>query len=405
MLWTLLAGGPLVAQAEDWPRWRGPDLNGISKETAWSTTWPASGPKTLWKASVGTGFASISVAQGRAYTTGNQGDRDTIYAFDAATGREVWKHSYDCPLDPRYYEGGTSATPTVDGDRVYSISRKGHVFCLEAATGRVVWTKNVNDELGLKGAAETPEWGYAGSPLVQGDRLILNVGTAGLALNKQDGKVVWTTGKTRSGYATPLPLTIGNEAALAVFGATALYAVSAKDGRTLWSYGWKTSYDVNAADPIVSGDRIFISSGYGHGATVLSFTAQGATQVWENKELRNQLNSSVLIDGHLYGMDGDHGNKSSSFRCLDFATGAVKWTEKTVRPGGLIASGRNLIAIGDGGELVVAEASPAGFKAIARAQVLGGKCWTAPTLSHGRIYVRNSKGDLVCVDVSAADRK
>jgi len=391
--------------AFDWPRWRGPDLNGISKETGWSINWPAAGPKALWKAQVGIGFASVSVAQGRVFTTGNRNNQDTIYAFEAKTGREIWKHAYDSPLDPRYYEGGTSATPTIDGDRVYSLGRKGHAFCLDAATGKVIWSKNLNEELGLKGADETPEWGYAGSPLVQDNLLILNVGTAGIALEKATGRVAWSTGKSKAGYATPVPLTLNGQPALAVFGAKAVYAIAPQDGRKLWSYPWETSYDVNAADPIVSGDRLFISSGYGHGAAVLQISATGATKVWENKNLRNQFNSSVLINGHLYGFDGDHGNRGSTLRCVEFATGTVKWTEKDVRPGALMAATDKLIVVGDAGELIIAEAQPAGFKALARAQVLGGKCWTTPLLSNGHIYVRNAKGDLVCLDVSGPTPK
>lgn len=399
-LLLLVAASPVGSAAgHDWPRWRGPSLNGISAETEWSAAWPAGGPTQMWKASVGTGFASVSVAQGRVFTTGNQNNQDTVYAFDAETGRLIWKHTYDCPLDPRYYEGGTSATPTVDGDRVFTLSRKGHLFCLDAASGKIAWEKNLNTELNLKSAAELPEWGYAGSPLVQENLLILNVGTAGLALDKSSGRMVWNTGKTRSGYATPVPFMAGSQPALAIFGAKAVHAVAPKDGRILWSYDWETSYDVNAADPIVNGDRMFISSGYGHGAAVLRFTASSATKVWENKDLRNQLNSSILMDGYLYGFDGDHGNRNSTLRCVDFATGQVKWTEKSLRPGGLTAAGKRLIAIGDSGELVIVEAAPDAFKAVARAQILGGKCWTSPVLSHGRIYARNAKGDLVCVDV------
>lgn len=404
---TLGSLHPSAARAagagQDWPRWRGPAMNGISTETGWSTAWPAAGPKQAWKASVGIGFASVAVAEGRVYTSGNQKDQDTIYAFDAATGKPLWQHSYACPLDPRYYEGGTSSTPTVDGDRVYTLSRKGHAFCFEAATGKVIWEKNLNDELGLKTfKEETPEWGYAGSPLIQGNHVIFNVGTAGAAFEKASGKAVWNTGKKLSGYATPVPFTVDGQAALAVFGAEAVHAVSLKEGKTLWSHPWKTSYDVNAADPIIDGNQMFISSGYGRGATLLKFTATGATKVWENKDLRNQFNSSVLLNGHLYGMDGNHGDRSSNLRCVEFATGKVKWTEKSVRPGGLMAAGSKLIAIGDTGELVVAEASPEGFKPLARAQVLGGKCWTTPVLSHGRIYCRNAKGDLVCLDVQGA---
>ena len=366
---VLLAfAGSTSAAVHDWYRWRGPDLNGISTETSWSTAWPSSGPKRLWKVSVGTGFSSLSVANGRVYTMGNRNDKDSVYAFDAESGREIWRHTYDCPLDPRYYEGGTSSTPTVDGDRVYTLSRKGHLFCLEAASGKVVWQKNIPEELRLgKSKDEAPEWGYAGSPLVQDQLLIVNVGTAGTALEKVSGKIVWTTGKTHSGYATPVPFVLDQSPALAIFGASGIHVINLPDGKRRWSYDWDTSYDVNAADPIVRSNRMFISSGYGRGAAVLEFTAAGATKVWENKELRNQISSSVLIRDHLYGMDGNNGDRGSSLRCLDFATGKVKWTEKSVRPGALMAAGDKLIVLNDSGELIVANASPDEFRALARA--------------------------------------
>jgi outer membrane protein assembly factor BamB len=393
---------PIGAANFDWHRWRGPDLNGISKETGWSATWPASGPKQLWKTSVGTGFSSVCVAEGRAYTMGNRKDKESVYCFDAATGAEVWQHTYDCDLDPRYYDGGPSATPTVDGDKVYALSRKGHLFCFDAASGKIDWQKNVNDELGLKVFKEnTPEWGYSGSPLVQGGKLILNVGTAGAAFDKSSGKVIWTTGKALSGYSTHVPFNVGAEAYLAVFGAKGAYAVALKDGKQLWEFPFETSYDVNAADPIISGNKVFVSAGYGHGAALFQFDGGQAAKIWENKNMRNQFNSCVLIDGHLYGMDGDHGSRGSALRCIEFATGKVKWTEPSVKPGALMAADGKLIIMSEPGELVVAQASPESFKALARAQVMGGKCWTTPVLSNRRIYCRNSKGDVVCVDVSA----
>ncbi|HWF18883.1 MAG TPA: PQQ-binding-like beta-propeller repeat protein, partial [Verrucomicrobiae bacterium] len=169
-IYLILAGTQASVYADDWYRWRGPNLNGISTETGWQTQWPDEGPKRLWKASVGMGFSSMTVSHGHLYTMGNDGDAtDTVYCLDAATGKPVWKHSYPCPLDPHFYEGGTSSTPIVDGDRVYSISRKGNLFCLDAATGKVIWSKNLPEELGC----EIPTWGFAGSALVEGDLLIL----------------------------------------------------------------------------------------------------------------------------------------------------------------------------------------------------------------------------------------
>ncbi len=168
LLGVFSAGAILVgasARGADWYRWRGPDLNGISTEKGWSANWPDEGPKKLWKTSVGTGFSSMSVSQGRVYTLGNDGSKtDTIYCFDAATGAPIWKHPYPCPLDPQWYEGGPSSTPTVDGDRVYVMSRKGDLFCLDAAKGDVIWKKNVHADWDM----EIPTWGFAGSPLVEG---------------------------------------------------------------------------------------------------------------------------------------------------------------------------------------------------------------------------------------------
>ena len=140
---AFLAVGASVAQAADWPNWRGPDHNGVSREADWYEKWPSRGPKRLWKASVGTGFAAVSVANGRVFTMGNRSARDQIIALDEATGDELWKHTYSEPLTPNLYDGGPNATPTVDGDYVYTLSKTGKAYCFEAATGDVVWTKDL----------------------------------------------------------------------------------------------------------------------------------------------------------------------------------------------------------------------------------------------------------------------
>ena len=172
---AFLVVGASVAQAADWPNWRGPDHNGVSRETDWYEKWPSRGPKRLWKASVGTGFAAVSVANGRVVTMGNRSARDQIIALDEATGDELWKHTYSEPLTPNLYDGGPNATPTVDGDYVYTLSKTGKAYCFEAATGDVVWTKDLKRLYN----AQVPSWGFASSPLIQGERVVYNVGTRG----------------------------------------------------------------------------------------------------------------------------------------------------------------------------------------------------------------------------------
>jgi outer membrane protein assembly factor BamB len=391
------------AHADDWPRWRGPDLNGISKETNWTTKWPKEGPKQLWKANVGLGFSSVAVANGRAFTMGNNNDQDTVFAFDADKGSLIWKQTYPCILDARFYEGGPSSTPTVDGDRVFTISKRGDVFCFEAANGKIVWKKNLIQELGLAVPSndQDPWWGFAGSPLVRGDLVILNAGSNGTALDRKDGRVVWTNGKGYCGYSTAVPFKQAGKDLVALAVAKSVVAVEEKTGKEIWLFPWETAYDVNGADPIISGDRIFISSAERHGCALLRMTGQHVERVYENKNMHNHFNPSVLINGFLYGMDGDAGH-GGGLRCLELATGAVKWTEKSTGTGALMAAGDKLIVQGERGELLVVPATPDAFNPLARAQVLGGKCWTTPVLANGRIYCRNSRGELVCVDVRTA---
>ena len=385
-----LALSVVAVTAADWPNYRGPNHDGISKETGWTTAWPADGPKVLWKAKVGLGFSAIVVAKGRAYTQGNTSDVDTIFCFDATTGTSIWKHSYAAPLDAKYYEGGTSATPTVEGDQVYTVSKRGILHCLSAADGKVIWTKNLQEELGAK----IPDWGFAGSVLIAGDLAIVNIGSAGTALDKKTGKVVWTSGTEESGYSTPVPIEVKDERAILLAIKRDVVAVKVKDGQELWRFPWKTQYDVNAADPMLVGNKVFVSSGYNHGGGVFDVSVSPAKEVWNNKNMRNHFASSVLWQGHLYGVD------ENQLRCLVFETGEVKWTDKVSGKGSLIIADGKLIVLTERGELLVANPSPDGFKPIARAQVIGGKCWSAPTLANGKIYCRTGPGDVVCVDVS-----
>lgn len=386
---AVVASFSLVSlQAEDWPMYRGPEQTGISKESV-NPKLIAGGATPVWKAAVGIGFSSMTVAAGRVYTMGNADAKDTVWCLDAAKGGVVWKHTYPEELTPNLYEGGPNATPTVSEGRVFTLSKTGKAFCFDAAKGTVIWEADLAKLTGAK----KPEWGYASSPLIEGALVIYNVGSGGVALNKQSGAVVWKTGADPSGYTTPVPFQQGNERLLVMVTAKTVLAFHPADGKPAWSHPWVTDYDINAADPIVSGNKVFVSSGYNHGASVFEVTDGKTKALWENKNLRNQFSSSILWKGFLYGMD------ESQFRCLDFATGEVKWTEKTTGKGSLLIANGQIVVLSEKGELLIADATPEGFKPAGRAQILGGKCWTAPVLANGHLYARNAKGDLVCVKV------
>jgi outer membrane protein assembly factor BamB len=384
----------LDSSAEDWPQWRGPDHNGISRESGWNFAWTPAGPKKVWSASVGIGFSSMAVATGRLFTLGNSNATDTVYCFDAETGAEIWKYSYPCPIDAEYYEGGPGSTPTVVGQQVFTLSKRGQVFCFEAATGKVIWQKDLMAELGVK----KPRWGFAGSPLVLNDLVIVNIGGAGTALEKATGKVAWKSGTEPSGYATPIPYRSGNESSVAVFSAKALVGVRARDGQELWRHDWVTRWDINATDPIITPDGIFISS-FDHGCALLQVSNGKPKTVWQNKNMANHFNSCVAVDGYLYGIHGNTDQPDRDLRCLDLKSGEVKWKYKGFGLGSVTIAGGKLIVLSDRGELTVASVSPQGFKPLAQAHVLGGKCWTVPVLANGRIYCRNAEGTLICLDV------
>ncbi len=390
----VLGVGLGLSRAEDWPQWRGPNQQGISKETGWLDRWPEGGPPVSWRANVGLGFSSIVVARARAFTLGHVDDADSVVCLDADTGKEVWRHSYPADLGDKFFEGGTTGTPTVDGDRVFTLGRWGDCFCFEAASGRVVWSRNVPKETGIR----IPGWGYSGSPVVFRDLLILNIGDAGLALEKSSGRIVWRSEDKDAGYSTPLLFERGGDEYVWLGSGQSYVAVHALTGREAWRVKWLTQYGVNAADPILDGDRVLLATGYGKGAALLKIGSPEPETLWKSKVLRTQMNTGVRVGEYVYGVDGDT-TARAVLKCVEFATGIEKWSEAGIGSGGLMVADGRLVVLSDRGELIVAPAAPEGFKPTARAQVLGGKCWTVPVLANGRIYCRNSKGDVLAVDV------
>jgi outer membrane protein assembly factor BamB len=384
-----------VMLADDWPQWRGPARNGISQEKGWTDQWPKEGPPIGWKARVGLGFSSLVVGGGKAVTAGHANETDTVFCFDALTGRELWKHSYPAELGDKYYEGGTTGTATIEGDRVFWLSRWGNLFCFDAGNGKIAWSRQIPNETGMP----IPTWGFTGAPTVFQDLLLLNVGEAGMAVERKTGKTVWASAKKEAGYSTPLPVQRNGQWEVLIANTENYLAVDPATGKERWRMRWLTQYGVNAADPIPFGDSIFISSGYGKGAALFKPVPGGEPQViWKSKVLRAQLNPAVLVGKYLYGVDGDTTEKAS-LKCVEAETGAEKWKVPGFGSGAVSVADGKLIALSATGEMIVAPASPGSFKPTARAQVFGGKCWTVPVLANGLVYCRNSRGDIVAVDL------
>jgi outer membrane protein assembly factor BamB len=365
----------------DWPQWRGPNRNGVSSETI-SGKFSGSGPKQVWKATAGEGYSSLAVKSGKVYTMGNYNNEDYVVCYDALTGKLLWQHKYPCGAGDY---AGPRATPVVSDGNVYTLSREGQAFCLNANTGKVVWQSNVARETG----ANQPQWGFGSSALVQGNLVLYNVGAAGCALDKKNGRMAWKSGGGPSGYASPVAFSGG----VAMFHGKGVTAVNPTTGARLWNFAWDTMYDVNAADPIFSGDSFFLSSNYNKGGALIRIGGNNPSQVWFSREMRNHFNACVLVGGNLYG------NDEGRLRCIDWATGRSRWEMRGMGKGGVIAAGDKLIALTERGELVIAAAAPGAFTEISRAKVLDGECWTQPALANGMLYARNHEGAVVCLDL------
>jgi outer membrane protein assembly factor BamB len=399
--WIALAlvSMPGPAPAEDWPFFRGPDNNGVSIESGWLTEWPPSGPEIAWRAEIGIGVSSFVVVGHRVLTMGNRNNSDVVWCWDVDSGQVLWKFSYACAFEDRNFEGGTASTPTVEGGFVYTLSYDGQVYGLNLEDGRLQWSRNLVKDFG----GRLSSWKYAGSPLVVSNLVIFDTGAEGMstvALHKLSGKVVWSTGDDLPGYATPIPFAHAEERGVLVFKARAMVAHDLRSGEELWRLGWKTYYDVNASTPTVVGDKLFISTGYGGRSARGALFQLGQNpprQLWLNDDIETKMNSAVVFENHVYCVSERSGGQ---LMCVDLRTGTTVWTDSSfARYGTLMIAGGKLIILDEKGELVIADAVPDGYHERARARILAGRCWAMPVLANGRIFARNNKGDMVCLDV------
>jgi outer membrane protein assembly factor BamB len=350
------------------------------------------------------GFSSIVVADGRLFTQTKEPSQEVVVCLDPATGKDIWRYRYDCDYKSHrtftgggapYSRTGPRASPAVDGDFVYALGATGTLLCLEASSGKRIWQQ---DLLKLAGRA-CPIHGFCGSPLVVGSRLYLNLGGPDgksiVALDKEDGSLIWHALDDPIGYTTPVWADVAGQSQVVFLTGAAAVGANPQDGSILWRYPWKTQYNLHIATPIYSDSNVFISSDYGTGAALFHLTGGKDPEiVWKSKAMQNHFSSCVLYQGYLYGFS------EARLRCVEFQNGKIKWDKEGLGKGSLLIADGKLFALGDHGQLVLAEASPSHYHEISRCQILDPNAltWTVPTLANGRLFVRN-ENLLVALDV------
>ena len=404
-----------VSHAADWPQFRGPNLDSTSPEKLLTKKWPANGPRILWKTPLTDGFSSFTVSGGKAFTLVQRevegAKREVCVALDANTGKELWAVPFGMVKTGDGGQSGASdnaggdgprSTPTVNEGRVYVMSAKLILSCLDAGTGKVVWQKDLLKEH----AGRNISWENAASPVIDGNLVFVAGGGAGqslLAFNKKDGAVVWKVEDEKMTHSTPVVANILGTRQVIFFAQSGLVSVSPQNGSVLWRHPFP--YKVSTAmTPIVYGDMVYCSAGYGVGAGACKITKTGnsftATELWRKaNELPNHWSTPVMKDGYLYGMFQFKDYVKGPLKCVELATGKEIWSQPGFGPGGTILVDGHVLALGDAGQLVLVEATPKAYTEVARAKVLDGKCWSTPVISNGRIYARSTK-EGVCLDVS-----
>jgi len=386
-----------VSFAGDWPQFRGPNRDGVSSFEALNKSWPASGPEVLWRSKSGEGFSGMSIADGKLYTMVGRSGGEHVVALDAKSGNELWSHRLDDLFKNRFGNGPRS-TPTVDGGTVYAMSSKGKLSALDSGSGSPRWTLDLAAQYG----AQVPTWGISSSPLIDGDRLLVEIGGRDgysvAALDKASGGVIWHSGTDQPGYSSPLMVTVGGVRQVVFMTGTKLLGLNPENGEVLWEQTWRTSYDVNASIPVFTApNKLFISTGYDTGAALYTLHARDGRvtleEAWKSRGMKNQFQASIVRDGIIYGFD------NATFKALDLATGKEKWKMRGWGHGSLLYVDGHLIVLSDEGKLGLVRATPEGYEEIRSAQPLEGKSWTAPSLAHGVLYVRNEK-EIVAMKVA-----
>lgn len=392
-----------AAFAADWPQYLGPTRNATYAGNDLADNWPKEGPALLWQKKVGSGWAGPVVVGGKVLLFHRVASQEIVECLDALTGKEHWRQAFPTAyVDGFGFDNGPRATPCVADGRIFVLGANGNLHALDFTTGKPLWSVDARADFG----AEKGYFGFGSSPLVEGKLLLVNLGGkdgAGIvAFDTTSGKFEWKTNDEEASYSSPVAATLGGARHVFFFTRHHLVSVDPGSGKPRFTFPWgpKMQASVSAAVPVVSGDTVFISAGYGAGAAALRVKPGGVEKLWTGEDqLTAQYVTPVLRDGFLYGFEGrvDTGPKPE-LRCVELATGKVRWSTDKVAHGGILLAGRSVLITTDRGELVRVVAEPAGFQETGRAQILGFEGRAQPALANGLLFARD-KGKLVAVDL------
>jgi outer membrane protein assembly factor BamB len=396
----LLIGG---AHAQDWPQYLGAGRDGVYRGPALADSWPPGGPRIVWRMPVGQGFSGPVVVQGRVVVFHRVGGEEVVEALDARSGARQWRYDYPTKYQDDFgFDEGPRAVPVVANGIVYTFGAEGQLSAIDATRGSRIWSEDTHRRFGVpKGF-----FGAAGSPLVEDGRVIANVGGKGagiVAFDAKTGKVLWTATDDQASYSSPIGATFGGRRLVVFVTRSQLIALDPANGTVAFRRPWRArlAASVNVATPLVVDDLLFVSSEYGPGAAVLRVNGSTLTELWASDDaLTNHYATSVYRDGILYGYHGRQ-EFGPSLRAVELKTGKVRWNQDQFRAGSITLAGDRLVILREGGELVLAPASPEAFRPLARAQILQPVVRAFPALSDGFLYARNET-TLVCVDLRKA---
>jgi outer membrane protein assembly factor BamB len=392
----LALGFAVQGTAGDWPQFLGPTRDAHSAETGLVRSFPKKGPAVVWEKEVGDGYSGPVVVGGRLVLFHRVGDEDVVECLEAATGKQKWKFTYETSYRDRLGKGdGPRSTPLIAGKHIWTLAADGRLHCLDLETGKKLWLRALHEDYRVPQSY----FGATTSPILEGDNIVLNVGGRGgiVALNKETGKEVWKAAGDPASNASPVAATPGGKRTLVFFTRTGLVLLDAATGEVRHRKRWRATYDasVNAATPVVVGNEIFLSACYETGGTVLRVGKDELKTLWENDEsLSTHFSTAVHHNGFLYGFHGRQ-EEGTQFRCVDWKTGKVRWSKDGFGCGSILVADGLLLVLSEGGELVLVEPTPSGYREKARAEVLTGPVRAQPALSEGRLYARDGK-KLVC---------
>ena len=413
--WVVLIGvifGALKMRAEDWPQWRGPTRDGyVPAGVAVPASLPST-PKVVWRIALGNGLSSPVVCGGKVFYLDNQKEKEVVHAANAATGEVLWSTELDDVHKDSQSTPGPRCTPTADGDRIYAQSGRGQLRCLNAADGKEIWATNYVKDFGAifigeKGKADgASRHGYTGSPIVDGENLIAEVGgqhgASVVCFEKKAGKVVWQSESKMPGYAAPIVTTAAGVKQVICFMADGVMGLDRTTGKLLWQAPVKTSLARHVTTPVVIDDIVMVAS-HQVGLVGVKLTRSGegvnAETIWTAKDSAINFSSPVAVGKYLYGL-----GPNKNLICVDPHTGKQMWSKDEFLTGnagksevGMIVMGENMLILTDDGNLALVAADPKAFHEIARTRACGNN-WCNPAYVGGRLFVRDAK-ELLCLQI------